>query len=145
MNRDDAGRTDVDPGFRVERRIFVGIGSFFVGAAAVYWLLSEEDAGTALLLLAGGLALTCGIYLWSQMRAGVSPSGDGGPTGEPPTDASGRSTGPWFPHASWWPFGVGVGGWLVCNGIILGTWALVPGLMVLAATVVGFVAQTRTR
>ncbi|CAN5544110.1 hypothetical protein BH20ACT2_BH20ACT2_05500 [soil metagenome] len=124
-----------DPGFGVERTVFVGLGVALVVSAVAYGLLSSEDAGTTMLLLAGALALTVGIYLWVQMRAGISPA----------ADAIGDPAGPWFPHSSWWPFGVGVGAWLVCNGLILGTWALIPGAMVLALTVVGFIAQTRTR
>ncbi len=52
---------------------------------------------------------------------------------------------PWAPHASLWPFWIGVSGFFLVNGLILGSWFLVPGVILLLVGVVGYAAQSRSR
>ena len=56
-----------------------------------------------------------------------------------------REPEPWSPPSSVWPFGIGVASFFVVNGLILGSWFLVPGGLLLVATVIGYAAQSRNR
>ncbi len=114
--------------------MFGGIGAFMAVITAVYWFGSYEDAGTALLVGSMLLALFSGGWLWLHTR-GLTDDGD----------ADAEDPGPWFPHASIWPFWMGVAAFLVVNGLIVGSWFLVPGAIVLAIGVAGYAAQSRSR
>lgn len=125
----EAGRTD---DARVPLRVFLAVGAFVALLAVVYWFTSYEDAGTAMLALAAVLALWCGTYLWLQQRPRAhQPAGDSGPA--------------YLPHASVWPFAIGLGAATILNGLVLGIWVIVPGAALLALGVGGFVRQTRRR
>jgi hypothetical protein len=117
---------------KVQWRIFLGLALFIAVIGAIYWFVSYEDAGTTLLALAAGLALMCGGYLFVQDRRKTlaAPEGDGPQ---------------YLPHESVWPFGIGFGVFLAFNGLILGpAWAL-PGAVIVATSLGGFVAQSRRR
>jgi hypothetical protein len=112
--------------------MFGGIGAALAVGAAVYWFTSYEHAGTAMLTLGAGLAWFCGVYLWRHQGEASAPAA---------TDADVA----WFPHASIWPFWIGVAAFLLANGLILGVWFLVPGAMLLALGVTGFAIESRNR
>jgi hypothetical protein len=123
----------------VPRRIFLAIGTFVLFMAVLYWFTSYEDAGTVLLALASVLALWFGSYLWLQQRRAArarARDDDGG--------ADGEGT-PYLPHASAWPFAIGLGAATVANGLVLGIWVVVPGAALFALGIGGFVHQTRHR
>jgi cytochrome c oxidase subunit IV len=113
-------------------RIFLGLAAFIAVIGAIYWFVSYEDAGTTLLALAAGLALMCGGYLFVQdRRKAPATPGDHGSQ--------------YLPHESVWPFGIGLGVFLAFNGLILGpAWAL-PGAVIVATSLGGFVSQSRRR
>ena len=117
----------------VPARVFLAVGAFVLVIAAVYWATAYEEAGTALLVLAAALSLWCGAYLWLAQR---SPADEPGLVSEEEA---------FLPHSSPWPFLVGVGAFLLANGLIVGGWFGLPGAVVLAAGVGGFVRQTRAR
>jgi hypothetical protein len=48
-----------------------------------------------------------------------------------------------MPHASVWPFGIGLGAATVLNGLVLGVWVLVPGVALLAIGIGGWIRQSR--
>jgi hypothetical protein len=124
----------MDTELRVQWRIFLGIAAFIAVIGVIYWFVSYEDAGTTLLALASGLALFFGGYLFLQDRK------------KPPvaTRPAGDET-QYLPHESVWPFGIGFGVFLAFNGLILGlAWAL-PGAVIVATSLGGFVAQSRRR
>lgn len=114
-------------------RLFLAIGVFMAFLAILYWFTSYEDAGTALLALAGVLALWFGVYLWLQQRraAAGQADDDGGPL--------------YLPHASAWPFAIGLGSATIANGLVLGIWVIVPGVALLALGIGGFIHQSRHR
>lgn len=137
---------DADPrtaGMRVEARIFVGIALFLVLATVVYGLTAAEDAGTTMLLLAGGMALMVGAYLALQARkhtdAAEPDREGGGGAAEPALDHG------YLPHASIWPFGVGMGLVLIANGLALGLWAVIPGVLLAGSCLWGYARQSRRR
>ncbi len=103
--------------------------AFVAVLGAVYWFVSYEDAGTTLLALAAGLALFFGAYLFVQDH-------------KRPRPARGEH---YLPEASLWPFGIGFGLFLAANGLILGLAWTLPGAVLVATSVGGFVLQSRHR
>jgi hypothetical protein len=122
----------VDTQLRVQWRIFLGLAAFIAILGVIYWFVSYEDAGTTLLALAAGLALLFGGYLFVQDRK--RPAAD-----------SHRLAEEYLPHSSVWPFGIGFGLFLAVNGLILGPAWTVPGAVLVATSVGGFVRQSRHR
>jgi hypothetical protein len=115
----------------VPARVFLAIGVLVLVMAVVYWLASYEEAGTAMLTLAAVLSLWCGAYLWLRVRS--------------PADEPDELPEQYLPHSSPWPFVIGVGAFLLGNGLLVGGWFFVPGAAVMALGVGGFVRQTRAR
>ena len=110
-----------------------------LAATVVYWFWSYEDAGSVMLVLAALMALAIGGYLLLLARRHPDPAEPG------PEGAAADISGLYLPHASVWPFGIGVGAMLLANGLALGRWATVPGLVVLVAALAGFTRQSRRR
>jgi hypothetical protein len=154
----------VKPGMRMtmpvaEIGIFCGIAVSLFAAAAVYWFGSYEDAGAVMLTLSGGLALLVGAYLWvtaQRARArGDHRDGQDRDTRQRDTrqrdihhrDAHDeeRDSSLYLPHASIWPFGVGIGAVVVANGLALGLWAVVLGMIIRGGSVLGYAGQSRRR
>lgn len=121
---------------RTQWVLFLGVGVFVAVLGAIYWFVSYEDAGTTLLALAAGLALLVGAYLFVQDRKGTGRPGDA------TAAAAGEH---YLPGSSLWPFGVGFGLFLAANGLILGLAWTVPGAVLVATSVGGFVVQSRRR
>ncbi|HEX9993506.1 MAG TPA: cytochrome c oxidase subunit 4 [Acidimicrobiales bacterium] len=120
---------------KAEYLIFGGIGLAVLAWGVVYWLTSYEDAGTVMLLLAAALLLSTAAYLFVQHRRLAAPADEG--------DEAVLE--PWFPHASIWPFGMGFAGFLLANGLVLGVWFVIPGVLVLAASTLGYARESRRR
>ena len=120
---------------RTEGRLLVAVGAFVLLGAAVYWFTAYEESGTTMLALAGALGLMIGGYLLLEGRRLPDPE---------PEPVAGLDEA-YLPHASIWPFVVGVGAVLLVNGLLLGLWAAVPGAIVLLAGLVGFSRQSRRR
>ena len=118
---------------RVQWRIFLALAGFIALYAVIYWFVSYEDAGTTLLALASGLALVFGGYLFVQDRKAG------------PAAAAPEHGGHYLPDSSLWPLGIGVGVFLAFNGLILGLPWTVPGVVLVATSVGGFVRQSRHR
>ena len=119
-------------------RIYLALGGLIAVIATLYWFTSYENAGTAMLALAAGLALFVGVYL--ALTARRTTTDIGGEPGEP-----GEEPKPYLPHASLWPFLVGVAALVTANGLALGVWALVPGAIALAGALIGYAGQSRRR
>lgn len=120
---------------RVANRIFLFLGSA-LGTMSLIYLLTDDDAGQMMLGVASLLGLWCGIYLWQHRRA--IPS-----TLDAHRDEVDELQ--YLPHASVWPFWIGLATFFLTNGLILGTWFLVPGGLLLLAGIIGFVKQSRAR
>ncbi|MEY2421499.1 MAG: hypothetical protein QOI95_1566 [Acidimicrobiaceae bacterium] len=115
---------------KTQARIFLGISAFMALIGVVYWFASYEPAGATMLGLSSALAAVCGVYL--QIQSEHEPTGA---LVEPH----------YLPHASVWPFGIGVGALLTVNGMIVGFGYAIPGLVVLAIAIVGLISQSRHR
>lgn len=113
-----------------QSRMFLAIAVFMAVIAVVYWFASYEPAGTIMLALASALAAVCGVYLQVQSEHKPSDHVD---------DEH------YLPHSSVWPFGIAVGAALAVNGLIVGLGYAIPGIVVIAASIGGFIAQSRHR
>jgi hypothetical protein len=118
----------------VQWRIFLGIAVFMAAIGALYWFTSYEEAGTAMLALACGLAALVGVFLWRQDRAAASA-----------TPAPHEEDEEYLPTASIWPFGIGVSAFLAFNGLILGLGYALPGIVLMVLSIAGLIAQSRAR
>lgn len=137
LGRDDAGREDESPGFDIQARIFTFLGVFLTVFSFIYGFWTKEPAGTTMLALASGLAFLTGSYLgWRKPPGGATVED---------VEHGGGHDDAWFPDSSIWPFALGVGLALVANGLLLGTWLLLPASLLLTYAVAGFVTQTRRR
>jgi Cytochrome c oxidase subunit IV len=135
-------------------RVFGFVGAFMGLLAAIYWFTAYEDAGTVMLVVAGVLAAWIAAYLWLQQRGPVGPAIEAREAADDASAAAGRAlpgTGTaegaphYLPHASAWPFAIGVGAATVANGLVLGLWVIVPGAVLMVLGIIGFVRQTRRR
>ena len=133
---------------RAQWQVFLGIGVHVALMAIVYWFVSYEAAGTTMLALASALTLFAGTYLLIQdrrsRRAGVSGHAGLGSLGHLAAGPV-SEVGPYLPDASIWPLVIGVGAALALNGFILGWPYAVPGAVMVALGVSGFVFQGRHR
>ena len=125
-----------------EARIFLGIGAFLVLASVLYGVTSEEWAGTTMLLLAGSFGLATGGYLTVAAARTPAVADEGAPADEGQGPDLGDA---YLPHASVWPFALGLGAVVVANGFALGLWALVPGVILTTLALVGYARQSRRR
>ncbi|MFO7281252.1 MAG: cytochrome c oxidase subunit 4 [Thermoanaerobacterales bacterium] len=137
---------------KVPWRVFGAIGAILGVIALIYWGTSYEEAGVVMLVVAAVLGLWVGVYLWLQQRepaaridaavaAGDAIAAEG--RAEPGTGEA--EDGHYLPHASVWPFAIGVGAATLANGLVLGLWVIVPGAVLLVVGIAGFVRQTRHR
>jgi hypothetical protein len=115
----------------VPARVFVGIGAVIAVLTVVYGVFADEEAGKAVLTLTVAFCLWIGAYLWLRSR--------------PDVEADDHDGALYLPHASVWPFGIGVGAFMLANGLLIGGWFFVPGVAVTVLSLAGFVRQTRTR
>jgi hypothetical protein len=114
----------------MQSRVFLGVAAFMAVIGVVYWFASYEPAGTTMLALSSALAALCGVYLQIQDE-------------HEPTGAQAEEH--CLPHASVWPFGIGLGALLAVNGMIVGFGYAIPGLVLLAIAVIGLISQSRRR
>jgi hypothetical protein len=109
-------------------RVFGAVAAFVAVLAAIYWFTSYEQAGTAMLVLASVLSLWASAYLWrSSSHQNPEEHED------------------YLPHESVWPFAIGLGAFLLLNGLLVGGWFFLPGGVVMAGGVAGWVRQSRAR
>jgi uncharacterized membrane protein YfcA len=126
-------------------RVFVAVGAFVLVLGAIYWATAYEESGTVMLILAAVLSLWIGAYLWLRARIPpvepAEPRSRGGAAAAPQPEGAAH----YLPHASVWPFAIGLGAATVANGLVLGVWLIVPGALLMALGIAGFVRQTRRR
>jgi hypothetical protein len=123
---------------RVGSQIFQYLTVFFLVLTVIYWFSSYEWAGTALLLLSGGLsAMTGGFLTLLDRRGGLRQE-------LVPEDYEDREV-LFLPHASIRPFWVGSGAVLMAAGLPLGNWLLVPGAVLVGIGLVGMIEEGRRR
>jgi hypothetical protein len=120
--------------------VFLAVGVFVLVLGAIYWATAYEESGTVMLIVAGLLSLWIGAYLWLRARTPEPVEGADAAAAPRPEEVA-----PYLPHASVWPFTIGLGAATIANGLVLGTWLIVPGALVMVLGIAGFVRQTRRR
>ncbi len=129
---------------KVETNFFYGLATYATVTLVVYWLVighESEGSGVVLLGLVAAFGTMLGVYLHvQQRRVGERPADE---TSAP--ERTGEEDRGYFPHASLWPLFIGLGLTLVVNGFIFGTWLIVPGAVLVALAVGGFLTQSRRR
>jgi hypothetical protein len=123
--------------------VFVAVGAFVLLLGAIYWGTAYEESGTVMLIVAGLLSLWIGAYLW--LRARTPGPAEVAEAAEAAAAPGPEEVAPYLPHASVWPFTIGLGAATIANGLVLGTWLIVPGALVMVLGIAGFVRQTRRR
>jgi hypothetical protein len=134
---------------KVPWRVFLVIGAGVGSIGVIYWATAYEEAGTVMLVVATILALWVAVYLWLRERHGAvgeagaaSAAGEAGAAGGV---ADEHAVEQYLPHASVWPFAIGLGAAGLGVGLVLGLWVIVPGLGIMALGLGGFIRQTRRR
>jgi hypothetical protein len=133
-----AEHAEVDPSrdSRVPWRVFGAVGVVLGVMFVIYGATSREEAGSAMLAVASILALWCAVFMWRTAKR---------LEGEPEPTPGAVQAETYLPDASPWPFGIALGVVLALNGLLIGVWFLIPGVMLLAVSLTGFARQSRHR
>lgn len=121
---------------KVAWRTMAGTGAFIVPFAVIYWFLSYEDAGTALLVAVSVALLFLGAYLWFTSRR--LP-----PLPEDRTDGvvADEDVVGVFPSRSLWPLVLGIGAMLAGLGLAYSGWLALPGAAIVLFAIGGLVLE----
>jgi hypothetical protein len=128
---------------KVEWRTVLGASIFLAGTGAVYWALKNnatETAGVVMLIFGFAAYGMLFAYLLLQYirRHGI-------PRPEDRFDATyvdGEGEVGYFPSASIWPAGMGLGMIFGVVGLIYGIWYLIPGLLLFFGAVIGWIVES---
>lgn len=117
---------------RTAARLFIGSAIFFAVLFGIYWFTSYEPAGGTLLALGLPATLMVGLYLRRYGRSIATGSQDR--SDSPAEEAQGEVVA--VPAPSLWPVGVAFGAGTFSAGLVLGLWLLIPGAVVMAASII---------
>jgi hypothetical protein len=123
---------------RTGAKVFLGSALFSAAIGLLYWLVSREPAGTALLasmFLAPGMLA---VYTGLMMRGRKLPPEDRAGAG--PADGADEPAGT-FAVASAWPIILGAGSLLVAAGLAYGVWLLLPAAALFTLALVGLARE----
>lgn len=123
---------------RTGAKVFLGSAAFALVISTLYWFVTHEPAGTALLvsmILAPGLMAA---YAASASFGAGRPPEDR-PDADPGAQDA-RGLGPVLP-ASTWPVALGAASLLVAAGLAYGVWLLLPAGAVFVVTLVGLARE----
>ncbi|MGW9023358.1 aa3-type cytochrome oxidase subunit IV [Streptomyces sp. NPDC055722] len=126
---------------KVEALLFAGVAVFFAATAALYGAWSGEPAGTAVLIVAFGMAAVVSFFCAVQYRRrGTRPQDR---KEAEVADAAGPVE--FFPAHSPWPVVTALGFAVTALGVVYGLWLFLIGVGVLARGVLGLVFQYAIR
>ncbi len=109
--------------------------------AAVYRLLTDDEAGSLLLALSFMALLFVGAYLAVlSRRHGMRPED----IPDPDPDAGIGEIG-YFPSSSIWPFLGGCGAVVLAVGLVFGIWLSVFGGMLVGAATLGYAVEANSK
>lgn len=122
---------------RVEGLLFVFYTVFLVVAAGIYGWLSQDPAGTTMILLSGGLAFIVGYYLMFTARRMEAR-----PEDRPDAEVSeGSGEMGFFPPHSWWPLYLAASVTVLAVGMAFGAWLFIIGLGLVTVTSMGLLFE----
>ena len=122
---------------KIEGLLFALIATFLVIAAAIYWVLSSEVAGSIMLLLSGGLALIVGYYLMFTARRLEARPED---RADAEISEGSGELGFFSPH-SWWPIVAAASFAVATVGIAIGPWMVIIGMVAVVLSAFGFLFE----
>ncbi|MFF3517021.1 cytochrome c oxidase subunit 4 [Streptomyces sp. NPDC002573] len=126
---------------KIEALLFGGVALFFAASAALYAAWSGDPAGTAVLIVAFGMAGVISFFCAVQYRRrGRRPQDR---TDAEVADAVGHLE--FFPPHSPWPVITALGSAVTALGVVYGLWLFLIGAGVLARGVLGLVFQYAVR
>ncbi|MFD1657722.1 cytochrome c oxidase subunit 4 [Streptomyces caeni] len=126
---------------KIEALLFGGVALFFGASAALYGAWSGEPAGTAVLIIAFGMAALVSFFCAVQYRRrGRRPQDR---TDAEVADGSGPLE--FFPAHSPWPVITALGFTVAAVGVVYGLWLFLIGVGVLVRGVLGMAFQYATR
>src|SRR5580698_7061681 len=127
---------------KVEWRTVLGASVFLVITAVVYWVLKNnavDDSGVAMLLFGfAAYGMLFGyLYLQYFRRKRIPRPEDRFDA----TNADGEGEVGYFPSASMWPAGMGLGMIFGVIGLIYGLWYLIIGGLLFFGAVIGWMTE----
>ena len=127
-----------------EVRFFVRVALFTIVIATIYWFVSYEEAGTALLAGIIASAVFFSVFVATGVRA--ARSGRKSVKGLVGFDESGRDdplalAEDTFPAASAWPVVASLAAVLVAVGLVFGAWLWIPGAAIGLACTLGWLTE----
>jgi hypothetical protein len=128
---------------KLEYRLMLGVTLFLGVVAAVYWFTSTEDSGTVLLAFGGfAYAILFSYLLLQYLRRRKIPRPEDRTDA---TSADGAGEVGFFPNASIWPAGMGLGFVLIAVGLVFGAWFWVMGAILALGAIIGFSVEADAR
>lgn len=145
---------------KVESLLLLFVGIFFGVTGIVYWTWSShifhlpEEAGAIMLLGTFLLGVVPGLYymywhqrfkgkkymFWGKLDRAVGMRPEDRPDA---TIAEGAGVIDSFPGSSIWPFVLGMGAFLLVNGLVFGWWLCLPAIALILGALVGVTAESR--
>jgi hypothetical protein len=122
---------------RVEGVLFGVYFVFLVLVSGIYWLLSQEPAGTTMILLAGGLGGIIGYFLWFTARRMEARPED---RADAEISEGSGEIGFFSPH-SWWPIYLAGAFAMTMLGLVFGVWLVLIGMVGIGITVSGLLFE----
>ena len=122
---------------KVEGWLFAAGTFFFAVSSVIYWIFSDEPAGTVALAFSAGLSFLVGYYLLFTARR-IDPRPEDQAFAEV-ADGAGE-LGFYSPH-SWWPLPVAFFAAIAFLGIVFGWWLFIIGAGGAMLSVIGLVFE----
>jgi hypothetical protein len=124
---------------KLEAKLLLGLGAFFLAMGIAYWFWSHENAGSMMLVASGGLGfLPGGYYLWWSNRMQARPSDR-----DDVSIAEGAGLVDTFPGSSIWPFTLGMGAFSIGLTLVFGLWFALPAIGLIVWALLGAVTESR--
>jgi hypothetical protein len=120
--------------------VLLGAAAFSLVVGGVYWFLSDEPAGSLMLLTMAAGLLTAAVYV-ALLRRRASVTADR-PAANP-GDAAGEPIGVFASHSSW-PVILALGSAVGLTGLIYGWWLALAGAIAVTAALIGLMREDRS-
>ncbi|SHE66417.1 Cytochrome c oxidase subunit IV [Ferrithrix thermotolerans DSM 19514] len=118
---------------KLESRIYVGVGVFFVLVVVIYFLWSGDSGNSIFLVASALLGIMPGLYLgWWSRRMSPRPEDREDVSLEEIEGAVG-----YFPSYTIWPFVLGIGVFLTALAFVFGAWTAVIGMGFVISAAIG--------
>ena len=122
---------------KVEGYLFAFLAAFLLVVTPIYWVLSQETAGTTMLALSIGLSFMIGYYLLFTARRMEAR-----PEDRPDADVSeGAGEVGFFPPHSWWPIALAGAFSITMIGLVIGPFLALIGFGFLAFAALGMLFE----